>query len=90
MSAAPRDPARDPLHVFVNGAGVSVPPGSTVLDAVGAADAAAADAVRAGARAVVDSRGLPVANDAPLSGGFVMRVVSARATRAALSEDGSE
>ena len=68
----------EPLRVFVNGAGVSVPPGSTVIDAVAAADAAAADEVRAGSRAVVDSRGLPVDAATVLSGGFVMRIISAR------------
>lgn len=73
----------EPLRVFVNGVGVTVPVGSTVLDAVRAADAAAAEQVSAGARGVVDSRGLPVAADAPLSGGFVMRIVSARAAAAA-------
>lgn len=71
----------EPLRVFVNGSGVSVPPGSTVLQAVAAVDPEAAEAVRSGARAVVDSRGLPVAGDTPLSGGFVMRIVSARAAR---------
>jgi hypothetical protein len=80
----------EPLRVFVNGVGVSVPAGSTVLDAIVAADAGAAEAVRGGTRAVVDSRGLPVASDAPLSGGFVMRVVSARATRPAGGEDTAE
>lgn len=79
----------EPLRVFVNGAGVSVPPGSTVLDAVSAADPTAADAVRAGTRAVVDSRGLPVANDTALSGGFVMRIVSARAARSAAHDEGA-
>lgn len=69
------------LTVFVNGATVVVPASATVLDAVAAADAAAAEAIRAGTRGVVDSRGLGVADDAPLSGGFVMRVVSARAAR---------
>lgn len=73
----------EPLRVFVNGAGVSVPAGSTVIEAVELADAAAAAQVRAGTRAVVDSRGLPVAADAALSGGFVMRVVSARAAATA-------
>lgn len=68
----------EPLRVFVNGAGVSVPPGSTVLDALTLADAAAAAEVRAGTRAVADSRGIVVAPGTPLSGGFVMRVVSAR------------
>ena len=67
------------LTVFVNGKTVCVPAGSTVLDAVAAADAAAADAVRGGTRGVVDSRGIGVAADTPLSGGFVMRIVSARA-----------
>lgn len=66
------------LTVFVNGARVEVPAGATVLDAVAAADPAAAEQVRSGARAVADSRGLPVAPDAALAGGFVMRLVSGR------------
>lgn len=66
------------LRVFVNGTGVSVPPGSTVLDAVRAADPAAADAVRGGSRAVADSRGIVVSGETPVSGGYVMRLVSAR------------
>lgn len=69
----------EPLRVFVNGAGISVPVGSTVLDAIESADAAQAAEVRAGKRAVVDSRGLPVAGSAVVSGGFVMRLVSAKA-----------
>ncbi len=68
----------EPLRVFVNGAGVSVPAGSTVLDAVRAADRSAADAVVAGTRAVADSRGIVVPPTTPLSGGYVMRLVSAR------------
>lgn len=66
------------LTVFVNGAALRLAPGSTVLDAVAAADPAAAEAVRGGTRAVADSRGLVVAPETPLTGGFVMRVVSAR------------
>jgi len=68
----------DTLTVFVNGAAIRLALGSTVLDAVAAADPAAAEAVRAGTRAVADSRGLVVAPETPLSGGFVMRLVSAR------------
>ncbi len=71
------------IRVFVNGSGVSVAPGSSVLDAVTAIDAAAADDVRAGTRVIVDSRGLPVANDTAVHGGYVMRIVSARQARAA-------
>lgn len=70
-----------PLRVFVNGKGYSVPQGSTVIDAIVAADAAAADEVRNGTRGVVDSRGVGIASDTPLTGGYVMRVVSARAAR---------
>ncbi|MDH5235019.1 MAG: 2Fe-2S iron-sulfur cluster-binding protein [Gemmatimonadota bacterium] len=69
----------EPLRVFVNGVGVSVPAGSTVLDAIAAADAAAAAEVRAGRRAVADSRGIAVPADTAVSGGFVMRIISARA-----------
>jgi hypothetical protein len=38
----------------------------------------------------VDSRGLPAAADTPLHGGFVMRIVSARAVRAERAEDAAE
>lgn len=71
----------EPLTVFVNGKSVSVPQGSTVMDAVHAADPAAAVALGDGTRGVVDSRGLPVASSLPLTGGFVMRIVSARSSR---------
>jgi hypothetical protein len=71
------------IRVFVNGNGISVPPGSTVADAVRAFSTAEADDVAAGTRAVTDSRGLPVAGDTVLAGGAVLRVVSARALRTA-------
>ncbi len=71
------------LRVFVNGNGLSVPPGSTVHDAVRAFSAADADEIVAGTRAATDSRGLPVAIDTVLAGGAVLRIVSARALRAA-------
>jgi hypothetical protein len=76
---SPSEP--DSLRVFVNGTALSLPRGARILDAVRALDPAAADAVRAGERAVTDSRGLPVALDAPLSGGTVLRLVSGRAAR---------
>ena len=69
------------LRVFVNGTALSAEPGATVLDAVLAFDASAAGEVVAGTRAVTDSRGLPVALDAPLAGGSVLRIVSARVLR---------
>ena len=69
------------LRAFVNGTALSLPRGATVLDAVRAFDPAVADAVSAGTRAVTDSRGLPTPFDAPLAGGSVFRIVSARALR---------
>ncbi len=71
------------LRVFVNGTGLSVNHGATILDAVRAFDAAEAAEVAAGTRAVTDSRGLPAASDTPLTGGMVLRIVSARALRTA-------
>lgn len=64
---------------FVNGTRVEVPNGAKVVDAVAAADAAAAAAVRAGTMSVVDSRGIAVAADQVVSGGYVMRLVPVRA-----------
>lgn len=75
------------LRVFVNSAGVTVPAGSTVIDAVAAFDAAAAAEVRAGTRAVADSRGIVVPSDTPLSGGYVMRLVSARQKAGAAGDE---
>jgi hypothetical protein len=69
------------LRVFVNGTGLSLQHGQTILDAVRAFDAVEAAEVVAGGRAVTDSRGLPIALDAPLSGGAVLRIVSSRALR---------
>ncbi len=66
------------LPVYVNGERREVPPGATALDAVRAFDAAAAAAVSAGTRVVTDSRGLPVAADAPAYAGAIFRLVAAR------------
>lgn len=68
----------DPIRVFVNAAPVTIPAGSTVLAAVRAWNAAEADAVTAGVRAVTDSRGLPIAGDAPLQAGAILRTVARR------------
>ena len=70
------------MRVFVNGKALNANPGQTVLDAVRAFDAVEADGVAAGTRAVTDSRGLPVAPGTPVTGGTVLRIVSARALRA--------
>lgn len=66
------------VRVFVNGRGIDVPAGETALDAVRRADPSMAAEVAAGERIVTDSRGLPVANDAPLYGGAIFRIGSNR------------
>jgi hypothetical protein len=68
-------------RVFVNGAAQTVARDATILDAIRAFDPAEADEVAAGTRAATDSRGLPVAHETPVSGGMVLRIVSARALR---------
>ena len=77
----------EPIRVFVNGAGVSVPPGSTLLDAVRASDTDAAAAIMAGSRAIADSRGIVVDPATLVSGGFVMRLVSGKAKLGAAHTD---
>ena len=70
--------ARTEYRVYVDSRPVDVPVAATVLDAVEAANPELAESVRAGIKAVTDSRGLPIASDAPLHGGAILRVVSAR------------
>ena len=84
MSSNPSDAG---LRVFVNASGLTVPAGSTALDAVRAADPAAAEAVVAGSRVITDSRGLPMAPDTPAHGGAIYRLASARALREAVQEE---
>lgn len=68
----------DMVRVFVDGTAVQVPRGATALDAVRAADPAAADAVRAGGKLVTDSRGLPTDPEQPVSAGSIFRLVPRR------------
>jgi hypothetical protein len=62
----------------VNARGYDVPAGASALDAVQAADAAEADAVRGGTRIITDSRGLPVPPEMPAYGGVIYRIVTNR------------
>jgi hypothetical protein len=81
------DDAARTVRVYINGRGVDVPASASVIDALRLADPAAAEQVAAGARALADSRGLPAAPDAPVHGGAIFRVVSARAARAGDASD---
>ncbi|HEX4935851.1 MAG TPA: hypothetical protein VFV33_21875 [Gemmatimonadaceae bacterium] len=66
------------VRVYVNGRGLDAPADGTPIDAVRLVDPALAESIVAGERLVTDSRGLPVASDAPLFAGAIFRVVSNR------------
>jgi len=73
----------DSIRAYVNGRGVDVPAGATAIDAVRAMDTAEADQVLAGARALTDSRGLPLDPSTVLVAGSIVRIVSGRRRGAA-------
>jgi hypothetical protein len=66
------------VRVFVNGTGYDAAAGGTVLDAVALHAAGDADAVRAGALLITDSRGLPIPADTPVFAGAVLRLIPNR------------
>lgn len=66
------------IRVYVNSQPIDLAPSATVYDAVAAASPDLGAALLAGQRAVTDSRGLPIAADAQLYGGAILRVVSSR------------
>lgn len=66
------------VRVYVNARGHDVAVTATALDAVHAADPIEADAVRAGARLITDSRGLAVAPETVVYAGAIYRLVTRR------------
>ncbi|HET9425308.1 MAG TPA: hypothetical protein VFO55_08060 [Gemmatimonadaceae bacterium] len=71
------------LRVFIDARGVDVRPGATAIEAVEAFDPAVATAVRAGAKILTDSRGLPIDSGSALESGAILRLVSRRDRSAA-------
>lgn len=66
------------VRVYVNSKAIDVAASGTALDAVESFDPAQATAVRAGEKAVTDSRGIPTALDTPVHNGAIFRIVRAR------------
>ena len=62
------------VRVYVNDHALSVPHGSTAVDAVRVLSAEQADAVSVGKCRLTDSRGLPIESGRVVSGGFILRV----------------
>ena len=66
------------LRVFIDAHGVTVPVGSTALDAVAAYDKDAARALGAGEKILTDSRGLPFEPGAQVQSGAIFRLIPRR------------
>jgi len=69
------------VPVFINAERVEVAAGITVLLALRAWSEGMADEVETGTLVVLDSRGLPVALDAPVRAGDIFRLIAARERR---------
>lgn len=61
------------LRVFVNERSYSLPPGSTVRDALRAAAPELVPLCEAGQAVVTDGRAIEIALDVPLTGGAILR-----------------
>jgi hypothetical protein len=65
----------DTIRVYVNEKGCTLPPGACVRDAIAATLPELLPACDAGEAVVTDGRGLPVALEAPISGGTILRAL---------------
>jgi hypothetical protein len=75
------------VRVFVNAAGVMVPAGSSILDAVRRWNESEAVAVEQGEKLVTDSRGLPIDVDERVSAGSIFRLLPVRKRGGARAHD---
>ena len=75
------------VRVFVNATGVTVPAGSSILEALRRWNESEAAAVERGDKMVTDSRGLPIAADQRVSAGSIFRLLPVRRRGAALERD---
>ena len=74
------------IRIFINALPVDVAAGIDVRAAVHTVDAVLAERLAAGTAFVTDARGIPLAPDARLSAGAILRVI-ARARRADQADD---
>lgn len=68
----------DPFMIFVDGTPVETRAGDTTITSIERWRSDLAAELRAGTRALTDSRGLPIPIDLPAYAGAIVRVVSAR------------
>jgi len=75
------------IPVFVNSKRFELPNDATALDAVRMFSESEASGVLAGARVVLDDRGLPIDPSTTVHGGSIFRIVPARAAARADDAD---
>ena len=68
----------DSVRVYFDGKGADAPAQASVIEALDRVDATQAASVRAGEKAITDSRGLPLDSDARVYNGAIFRLVTAR------------
>lgn len=68
----------DTVRIYINSRPVDVAASATALDAVRSWNAAEADAISAGDKAITDSRGIHLIPDAPVHNGAIFRIVRVR------------
>jgi hypothetical protein len=66
------------VRIYINSRPVDVAPGATAIDAVKTWNAAEAESILSGDKAITDSRGIHLTNDAPVHNGAIFRIVRAR------------
>ena len=71
----------DVIRAYVNGTGVDVDRGAPAIDAVRAMDPEVAEELERGEWVITDSRGLPTANDTPVTHGAIFRLLPVRPMR---------
>lgn len=84
------DHIHQPVRIFLNGKSVDAERDETVIAAIGRSDPDTARALRAGGRALSDSRGVVVPLDTVVHGGAIFRVVSGREPRGQNSSQSSD
>lgn len=71
------------IRVYVNERGCTLPSGAVVRDALAATVPELLPDCEAGEAVITDGRGLPVALDAPVTGGTILRALRSRRRGAA-------
>lgn len=84
------DHTDEPVRIFLNGRPLDAKRDETVITAIARSDPKTAGALRAGGRALADSRGVAVPLETVVHGGAIFRVVSGQGPRSQSSSRRSD